>query len=258
MSKKRVCPAYRAIKGMIRLFYPKMEVVGAENLPDSPAVIVSNHAQMNGPIACELYFPGKRYTWCAGQMMRLKEVPAYAYQDFWSEKPKYVRWFFRLLSYIIAPLSVLVFNNADTIAVYRDHRILSTFRETLAHLQDGARVIIFPECNQTRNNIIYEFQDGFISLARMYEKRTGSALPFVPMYIAPALKQMHIGKPVFFRSDLPFEQEKERIRIALMDEVTRIGRSLPRHTVIPYPNIPRRFYPCNIANEVPENEKTGR
>ena len=84
---------YRLIRAGVKLCYPKMQVEGIKNLPDAPALIVANHAQMNGPIACELYFPGNRYTWCAGQMMHLKEVPEYAFQDFWSRKPRRSRWF---------------------------------------------------------------------------------------------------------------------------------------------------------------------
>ena len=64
-------PVYRAVKALVRLCYPKMRVEGTEHLPQEPALIVGNHTQMNGPIACELYFPGLRYTWCAGQMMYL-------------------------------------------------------------------------------------------------------------------------------------------------------------------------------------------
>lgn len=100
------------------MFYPKMEIVGLENLPDESCAIVGNHTQMHGPIACELYFPDNFYTWCAAPMMKLKEVPAYAYTDFWLQKPKALRPLFKLVSYIIAPLSVLIFNNARTIAVY--------------------------------------------------------------------------------------------------------------------------------------------
>ena len=87
MSSEKPSLLYRLIKGLVQLFYPRMEVVGTENLPDEPVIVVGNHTQMNGPIACELYFPGKRYIWCAGQMMHLKEVPDYAFQDFWSQKP---------------------------------------------------------------------------------------------------------------------------------------------------------------------------
>ena len=110
-DRRRISPLYPPIKFLVRLFSPKLEIVGAENLPAEPAIIVGNHAQMYGPIASELYLPGVHDTWCAGAMMHLKEVPAYAYQDFWSYKPRYIRWFYRLLSYLIAPLSVCVFNS---------------------------------------------------------------------------------------------------------------------------------------------------
>ncbi len=98
MGERKISPLYRLIKAAVRAVYPKIKVVGEENLPPEPVVYVGNHSQMNGPIACELYTPGEHYIWCAGEMMDKKEVPAYAYQDFWSEKPKAVRWFYKLLS----------------------------------------------------------------------------------------------------------------------------------------------------------------
>lgn len=249
MSEKKVSPAYRVIKWIIKTCYPKMEVVGAENLPDEPAIIVGNHTQMNGPIACELYTPGKHYIWCAGQMMHLKEVPAYAYQDFWSQKSEYTRWFYKLLSYIIAPLSVCVFNNANTIGVYHDTRIVGTFKNTVARLQEGANVVIFPEHDVKYNHILYEFQDRFIDIAKLYFKRTGKELAFVPLYIAPDLKKMYLGKPIRYSAANPIEEERGRIRDYLMQQITRIAVSLPEHTVVPYRNIPRKDYPSNIPKE---------
>lgn len=256
MKKEKISPLYKLIKWLIWVFYPKMEVVGAENLPEEPAVIVGNHTQMNGPIACELYFPGERYTWCAGQMMHLKEVPEYAYQDFWSQKPKYTRPFYKLLSYIIAPLSVCVFNNANTIGVYHDARIISTFKKTVATLQEGASVVIFPEHDVPHNHIISDFQDKFIDVAKLYYKRTGKELAFVPLYIAPNLRKMYLGKPIRFNAENPMEQERRRICEYLMKEITDIACALPRHTVVPYRNIPKKYYPCNIPEEVTPNEET--
>lgn len=256
MNEKKISPVYRVIKWLVWLFYPKTEVVGEENLPQEEAVIVGNHTQMNGPIACELYFPGKHYTWCAGQMMHLKEVPAYAYQDFWSRKPKGVRWFYKLLSYLIAPLSVCIFNNADTIGVYHDARILSTFKTTVGRLQEGARVIIFPEHDVPHNNIVCEFQDKFIDVAKLYYKRTKKELAFVPVYIAPTLRKMYLGKPIRFCAANPIEEERRRICEYLMKEITEIARSLPEHTVVPYNNIPKREYPTNLSKEE-THEKTG-
>ena len=256
MGQRKDVPVYRFIKGLVRFFYPKTQAVGVENLPPESAIIVGNHSQMNGPIVCELYFPGERYTWCAGQMMHLKEVPAYAYQDFWSQKPKFFRWFYKLLSYLIAPLSVCVFNNANTIAVYRDARIVSTFKNTVNRLCEGASVVIFPEHDVPNNHIVYEFQDKFIDVARLYYRKTGKELAFVPMYIAPALRKTYFGKPIRFNAAAPMEHERRRICDYLMRQITDIACSLPAHTVVPYRNIPKKDYPMNIPKEA-AHEKTG-
>lgn len=249
MQKKKWSRLYAVIKWVVKTCYPKMELVGQEVLPEEPVILVGNHCQMNGPIAGELYAPGEHYIWCAGEMMHLKEVPAYAYKDFWSQKPKCIRWFYKLLSYVIAPFSVCVFNNANTIGVYHDARILSTFKQTVQRLEEGNHVVIFPEHDVSYNHILYRFQDKFIDIARLYYKRTNKALAFVPLYIAPYLKKMYLGEPVRFCPENSMEEERSRICEHLMQEITRIAVSLPEHTVVPYRNIPRKNYPSNIPKE---------
>lgn len=250
MKKTRSYPIYRFIKWVVRLCYPKIQVEGLENLPEDPCLIVANHSQMHGPIACELYFPGNRYTWCAGQMMHLKEVPAYAYQDFWSAKPKWQRPFWKLLSYIIAPIAVCVFNNARTIGVYRDSRIIATFKNTVKALQGGDHVVIFPEHAQPHNQIVWDFQENFVDIAKLYYKRTGKALTFIPMYIAPNLNKMFIDKGISYDYDNAGENERRRVCDYLMDTITARAESLPEHRVVPYPNMPKKDYPTNIPCEV--------
>ena len=189
--------------------------------------------------------PENCYTWCAGEMMHLKEVPAYAFSDFWSQKPKCLQPFYRFLSYLIAPLAACIFTNARTIAVYRDMRIMSTFKETLKTLENGRNVLIFPEKDEKYNNILYTFQENFINVAKLYYKKTGISLIFVPMYIAPKLNSMYIGKGIRFESINKIEEERKRISDYLSDEITKIARELPEHTVIPYRNIPRKYYLSN-------------
>lgn len=238
-------PLFRIIKWLIKVCYPKITIEGLHNLPDTPSVIVANHSQMHGPIAGEIYFPKNSMIWCAGQMMHLKDVPKYAFEDFWSQKPKYTHPFYKLLSYIIAPLSVVIFKNARTIGVYHDTRILSTFKATIKMLQQGKHIVIFPEHNKTYNNIIYDFQDKYIDIAKLYFKKTGKKLNFVPMYIAPKLKKVYIGKPIKYKGDAPISEERREITQYLMREITNIARDLPRHKVIPYRNIPKKHYPYN-------------
>ncbi len=249
MNEKKTSVIYRILKWILWLFYPKMKVYGVENLSDKASIIVGNHTQMNGPIAAELYCPGKHYTWCAGQMLHLKDVPEYAFQDFWSQKPKWTHPFYKALSYIIAPLSVFIFGNANVIGVYHDARITTTFKTTMALLNEGNNIVIFPEHDVKYNHILYDFHDRFIDLAKFHYKKYGEALSFVPLYIAPNLKAMYFGKPVRFNPDAPIAEERRRICQYLMDEITDIACNLPEHTVVPYRNIPKKLYPSNKIKE---------
>lgn len=244
-NEKKTSPFYPLAKWFVWLFFKKMDVVGIENLPSSPSLIIGNHAQMNGPIAAELYLPRNRYTWCAWEMMHLKEVPSYAYRDFWSHKPKWTKPFYKLASYLIAPISSFVFNNANTVPVYHDTRVMHTFKDTVRLLQRGNHIVIFPEQAIPYNHIVYDFQNGFTDIARLYHKRTKKELCFVPMYIAPSLRKVYLGTPTKFNSTAPVKQECERIRTYLMNEITNMAVALPKHKVVPYTNISRSLYPYN-------------
>ena len=105
--------------------------------------------------------------------------------------------------------------------------------------------MVFPEFDEKYNNIIYNFKDKFIDIAKLYYKKTGKELAFVPMYIAPKLKIMCFGKPISFSLDTSIEEERKRICDFLKKEITEVACSLPIHKVVPYRNIPKKYYPFN-------------
>ena len=244
-KKKFSAFSYRIIKTMVRWFSPKFKIEGAENLPEEATIIVGNHSQLYGPIACEIYPPRDRYTWCAGEMMHWKEVAAYAFTDFWSQKPRWTHPWYRLLSHLIEPIAVCLFNNAQTIAVYHDARLIDTIRQTIDRLVEGNDIVIFPEKDAQGNHILYAFQDKFVDVARFYYRKTHKALSFVPLYIAPKLSTMYYGKPITFDPSAPIDEERVRIINYLREEITRTAESLPLHTVVPYRNIPKKLYHKN-------------
>lgn len=165
MLKKLSYLLYRLIKWVVWVCYPYTRIVGVQNLPDESCIVVGNHAKTNGPVACELYFPVERYTWCNGEMMHLKEVPEYTYQDFWSKKPKSIRWLYRIASYLIAPLSVCIFNNANCIGVYHDLRIMETFKETVQKLQsdDGRCNGLSPRPARAHRRAVSQYTESAVS-----------------------------------------------------------------------------------------------
>ena len=234
---------YRVIFKLVVLFYRKYTYVGLENLPKEPSLVIINHAQIHAPLSVELYFPTKKSMWCIGQMMNVKEIPAYAYQDFWSLKPKCVKWFYKLLSYAMAPLASFVLSNADTMPVYKDARILTTFRKTLEHLNAGDHVVLCPEKADAFNEIVNEFQDKFVDVARLYYSRYKREIAFVPTYCAPALKTVVFGKPIYYDPSLSMDEQRKKVCDYLKAEITALAKELPRHKVVPYLNISKKKYP---------------
>ena len=236
---------FKVIRFFGRLFYKKTDIIGIERLSGRDIIIVANHAQLHGPIIGELYMPEKIYTWANGQMVRCREVPKYAMEDFFPYKSKAVRPIFKLASFCLAPLLPCVINNARAIPVYRDARIVSTFRNTIRHLEMGHNILIFPECHEKHNNIVNKFQENFVDLAKLYYRKTKKALMFVPMYIAPELGATFVGEGTVFNSTENIAIERVRISSYLSEEITKMGRELPEHTVVPFDNISKKLYPSN-------------
>ena len=145
-------------------------------------------------------------------------------------------------------------SHARTIPVYHDNRCLTTFRRSMEKLQDGYHLVIFPECREKYNNIVYEFQDRFIDVAKMYYKRTGKALCFVPMYLAPRLRKIFFGDPIRYDPAVPMDTQRVQIKQQLMDAITELACAQPLHTVIPYRNVSKKNYPKNLPCEVYRNE----
>ena len=233
---------YRFSVSILKLFYKKRTFVGIENIPEEASLIIGNHAQIHGPLACEVYFPMNKKIWCIGEMMNLKEVPAYAYKDFWSYKPKCVRWIYKLLSYVIAPICSYYLRRADTIAVYKDTRLLKTFRDTTSSLDEGNHVIIFPECHEDFNDIVCQFQDKFIDVARLYYNKTGKCLSFVPMYNGATIKTIVFGKPIKYDPSIDINEQRKIICDYLKEEITKLAKELPVHKVVPYKNVKKKDY----------------
>ena len=247
MRQKKTTLVYKILYFFINLCFPRLKILGRENLPAEAGILVGNHSQMTGPLMSELRLDIPHETWCAGQMMKWDEVADYAFTDFWSFKPRWTHPFFRLLSHLIKPLAVCLFNNAHTIPVYHDIRLRQTYRQSVEAMADGESLVIFPEKNEPGNHILYAFQDKFVDTARFYYKKTGQCAPFVPVYTAPRLRSVYIGKPIRFDPSVPIDEERARICAYLRDEITAMAEALPEHTVVPYRNIPRRDYPKNKA-----------
>ena len=54
---------------------------------------------------------------------------------------------------LLTPLITNIFNNADALPVYRDMRIVKTYKLSTEALDKGANIVILPECPDEFNEI---------------------------------------------------------------------------------------------------------
>lgn len=229
------------LEGIVKIFYRKRKMIGEENIPEEPCILVGNHSQMHSPIATELFLKNK-LIWCDGPMMNRKEIPEYTSRVFWGNKPKSVKWFYKLLGHLMARPAAFVLGNADTIGVYRDARLITTFNDTVEALSKGINIVIFPENEFEFNEIVDNFNLKFVDVARLYYKATGKSVCFVPMYHAVKLKKIVYGKPIRFNPTMPNIEQRTVICDYLKEEITRIAKELPRHKVVPFNNVGKKNY----------------
>ncbi len=222
---------------IVKIFYRKRKVEGLENLPEEPCVIVANHSQLHSPLSFELFVPFPRVIWCDSKMMERAEVPQYAEDNFWrdaSEKQKKRRRFWVKK---IARLVGYIFTNAHTLPVYRDARIMQTFRLTEQALLAGKNVVIFPESDVKNpdNNILFDFNLYFTDIAKIYHKKYGKILTFVPVYNCVEQRKIIIGKNhVKYNPDIKMDEQRKLLCDSLTKEITDIALSLPRHKVVQF------------------------
>src|SRR5690554_6333513 len=241
MRRQKPALLFRIIFFFVHLFYVKIQVHAKEALEEG-SIYVANHAQINGPIVSYLYHPNKKKIWVISDMCHIKTVPSYAMEDFWGHKKKPFRFFYKILSYLIAPLSVHIMKNGGTIPVYRSMAISKTFQKTMESLQAKEDVVIFAENRSPYNHIINDFSENFVDVAKIYFKRHQKRLNFYPVYICPKLKKMMIGSKITFDETKDIVEERSKVTRHLKDEITSMALSLPRHKVIPYDAKEKRKY----------------
>lgn len=230
---------YRFLAFFVRRFFKRCEFLCTENIPDEPCVFAGNHSQTHTPVMGEMYFPVKKLTWCDGPMFDKKEFKLYAYNVFWGGKPK---WYQRFGAKILAPLIQYIFRHADALPVYRDMRVVKTYKASVDAFLEGNSVLILPECPEEHNEIINKFNEQFVDVARFYHKKTGKEVLFVPLYYAPKIRKAIFGKAIRFDASATIEDERKRICDYIIAEITRIAKELPVHTVIPFNAVDKKLY----------------
>lgn len=171
-------------------------------LPGRPGLFLGNHAGEVGPIQAVLSMPVRFYPWLAAEMADPQRAPKYLYDDFTRPVLHLGLRAGMALSRVITAITVRLFRNIGAIPVDRLRgQYLDAFRASLARLEAGGYVLIFPEDPDTPPDPrtgMRAFMFGNLYLAHLYRRATGQDLPVYPLAIIPRAHRVVLGEPCFY------------------------------------------------------------
>lgn len=173
------------VKRIMRLFYKKPQIIYfGEQKIEQTSIIVSNHVALKGPVMHELYLPVFTAKWGAGEMLgNYKSRYKYLRNVFYMQKRGFGKARSTFCAAIAALFSKFFYKGMHIIPTWHDARMYSTIRHSLDILSDGTSMLIFPENSDAGyKDVITEFRAGFVTLAKLYYKKTGNDIPVFPVY----------------------------------------------------------------------------
>jgi hypothetical protein len=117
----------------------------------------------------------------------------------------------------------MFYKGLNLISTYKDGRFTKTIKESIASIQNGNNIVIFPEKSESGYQDTLEgFYNGFVMLAEVCQKREID-LPIYVSYYNKKRKLYIFDKPVLYSEISKNNKTKSEIAEALCNRCNEIG-----------------------------------
>lgn len=213
-TPKRKQPVWRVVRKIFHLFYKVKTVQFLGQAFPNKCIIVSNHCNKKGPMVYELNLPVFHASWGAYQMLgNYKDRFCYLRNVLYIQKNGYNKFKATLKAGFEGIFSKRIYRGMKILPSYPDARLRKTLEYSMAVLDSGAAVSVYPEdSSKGYFDVMTHFFSGFVMLSEQYYKKTGEDLPIFPVYYGSKQKKIVVGKPLYVQ-DL-YKQGLNRSEIA--------------------------------------------
>ena len=218
-------PWFRFVKKIMRLFIKKSDFVYLGDKIEEPTIILSNHVGTTAPLAWELYGKTHFRFWGAAEM-NSGLIKLYKYQTrvYYHEKKHWNLFLARLFCLIASPLTYMFYKGINLISTYKDIRFKKTVAESIASLEDGKSIIIFPEISDKGYlDVLEGFHQGFTVLGSILLKK-GKDYPITVAYYKKSEKLYVVDRPVMLSDIFKDGVSREEIAKQLCDRCNQLGQ----------------------------------
>ena len=189
--------------------------------PQGPAVYICHHGNMAGPLATLCWLPFAVRPWVL-HVFTDRESCRAQFRDYtFSQRFGLNKSLASFLAWAVSGYVSALMSSLGAIPVYRGSiKAGATFKETVAALQAGDSVLIFPDVDYTDEaDGIGAVYDGFLLVDRFWSKVSDKPLDFVPLRLDAANRRITAGEPVRFDRSADRKTEQVRVREALRAQI---------------------------------------
>jgi len=224
---------YNLVSRILRTFFIKSRFIGFRESLKEYSVCVANHLGSFGPVAIMSSLSSinaRLHPWVIHEVTDLRKCAAYLRRDFVEKELKLRSVLAEGLSRILSRICVDLMTTIHAIPVYsRSRDIYRTLERSVADLEEGSCLLIFPETDESKkSDDICKLNGGFIRIAKWTFERTHRRIRFYPIAINPYARAVRLGKPVMFNPRAPFGEERRRIKQELERRITSMYQELAR------------------------------
>lgn len=189
--------------------------------PAGPTVYVCSHSDLAGPLATLCWLPFAPRAWVFHVFLE-RESCRRQYRDYtFSRRFGMPGPLAEAAAWAASGFVSALMRSMGAIPVYRGTaHIAATFRETMAALEAGDSILLFPDVDYTDSSAgIGEVYDGFLLIERFWRRASEQPLDFVPLRLDAAARRITRGRAVSFDRSEPWKLEAVRVREALRREI---------------------------------------
>lgn len=216
---------FRILKKLMKSRYKEPRFIYLGEQFENGALILSNHEGTDSPMSLEIYCDKPIRMWGTAEM-NSGLISLYQYQTkvYYHEKKHWNIHLARLFCLLASPLTWLFYSGFDLISTYRDARLVTTLRESIASLKSGDNIVVFPE--DSTNGYLSElegFHEGFVLLADVCKKK-GMDLPIYVSYFRKSDKTYIFDAPILYSELSAIYQSREEIAKYLCNRCNELGK----------------------------------
>ncbi len=221
MRKKGFYGGYiKNCRRLANFFTPRAKYKAELTDYGEPVVYVCRHLNLHGPLTVVRSFKKDVHVMVLNVFFTEKDAKNHYYNvTFKNNRNK------KLLAFVAGGMVPKMVNSGKFIPVYRgdDSRLFSTVKKSFDCLSSGEDIAVFPDKNyKAKYGEPSDIYPGFLTLEKLYFKKYGKHLKFVPLVIDDKNRKIIEKPPVLFSDEVDFKTELEIVKQRLITAINDI------------------------------------